>query len=520
MRPLHTLALFCSVLILISTSCDQQKSRPYIRIPQLGTLHGPIMAYCSMDFLDQSNVDIEGQYLPHVVNCENGGAGFEALKSQAVAARSYLYYKLNEYGSIGDSQSDQVYTCGREPGPQHYAAVEATSGEVLTYQDAVIAAFYVAGAIPSPPLCIGVDGDSDQYNTERYVTYNEGRSGDQVEQSTIGWVDPANIYNRGCQSQNGASCLADLGITYRQILSFYYGEDITIERTEGPCILPEELGGHMAGAEMVGAETAGVVMAGAEMTGGELSNPESGTEVYIPNAGQDHISAGEEAANDSNEEEVNSLEQVPLSLSPCKLDSSDELYSIFEMCSWIKCIDQQSHQSLETGVSLICGDDQTCTAGWSFESAVDQHYAFYLNVSDNTVRPDMITYQLSTNDGVQLDNRLSIPEVGEILLGWAQLGPSSKVNIKISNNCGIGQVGIESLRVVVVSSQRVASNSRIGSILHSTPSSSGGASCHSGNPMNVSKLNQTIILLGLISVFGLLRQYVYRVIHFMYSLKS
>ena len=81
-------------------------------------------------------------------------------------------------------------------------------GEVLSYQDEVIAAFYVAGATPSSPMCIANASDPDPYNTERYVTYNQGLSGDQVNQTSLGWVDQGNIYNRGCKSQNGAACLS------------------------------------------------------------------------------------------------------------------------------------------------------------------------------------------------------------------------------------------------------------------------------------------------------------------------
>src|SRR5690242_6309517 len=40
-------------------------------------------------------LDVDGQYLPQVVCCENGGAPDEALKAQAVMARSYLAYKVS-----------------------------------------------------------------------------------------------------------------------------------------------------------------------------------------------------------------------------------------------------------------------------------------------------------------------------------------------------------------------------------------------------------------------------------------
>jgi hypothetical protein len=86
---------------------------------------------------------------PTSIACENGGADFAALQAQAVAARSYLYYKIGREGRIGDGQGDQVYSCGRGPGQEHIDAAASTAGQVLTYHDAVIAAFYVAGAIPS-----------------------------------------------------------------------------------------------------------------------------------------------------------------------------------------------------------------------------------------------------------------------------------------------------------------------------------------------------------------------------------
>jgi hypothetical protein len=207
-------------------------------------------------------VDVETDYLPRVVNCENGAAAPAALEAQAVAARSYLYYKLAREGSVGDGTGDQVYTCGREPGPEHFAAVEATSGRVLRYQDTQVAAFYVAGALQLPPGCTG--GTDDPTATEMWVTYNEGRSGDDVIQTMLGFVDPANHANRGCMSQNGGDCLAEAGYDVDSILRFYYGDDIGIEQAEGPCVEP------MAGAPDAGpgGEDPGDAASGCAIGGG------------------------------------------------------------------------------------------------------------------------------------------------------------------------------------------------------------------------------------------------------------
>lgn len=198
----------------------------------------PLAAYCTATVNGVGTVDVETDYLPHVIQCENGSAPLEALKAQAVAARTYLYYKLDTSGSINDGTSDQVFSCGANPLPQHIQAVQDTAGEVLTYSGVTICAFYVAGGIPSASDCVWSPGDSDPTSTEHYVTYNWGLSGGGIEQTSLGWVSPSNTYNRGCKSQNGASCLADQGWGYQDILKFYYGMDIGFEQATGSCVAP------------------------------------------------------------------------------------------------------------------------------------------------------------------------------------------------------------------------------------------------------------------------------------------
>lgn len=209
--------------------------------PDVGTRVQALDAYCTATVNTQAGtrqLDVETDYLPHVVTCENGNADQAALEAQAVAARSYLYYRLDRTGDIGDGQSDQVYTCARQPGPQHIAAAADTAGLVLRYPPDTaatqVAAFYVAGALPDATTCHG--GPNDPTNTERYVTYNEGRSGADVIQTTLGFVSPTNYANRGCMSQNGSDCLSEQGRSFDEILRFYYGEDIVIERAVGPCV--------------------------------------------------------------------------------------------------------------------------------------------------------------------------------------------------------------------------------------------------------------------------------------------
>jgi len=197
----------------------------------IGTTREPLTAKCQANVTGIGQLDTETEYLPNVVHCENGGAPFEALKAQAIAARTFLYYKLETAGSIGDGQGDQVYSCGSTANALQRKAVLDTAGIVLRYKQQTIASFYVAGGAASAPTCIGGSA-----TTEHYVTYNQGLSGTALHQTTLGWVSATNTRNRGCMSQLGSRCLATAGKTAEQILHFYYGADIVLETAAGPCV--------------------------------------------------------------------------------------------------------------------------------------------------------------------------------------------------------------------------------------------------------------------------------------------
>jgi MYXO-CTERM domain-containing protein len=197
----------------------------------LGTTREPLTAHCQANVTGIGTLDTETQYLPNVVHCENGGAPFEALKAQAIAARTFLYYKLETAGSIGDGQGDQVYSCGSTANALQKKAVLDTAGIVLRYKQQTIASFYVAGGAATAPACIGGSA-----TTEHYVTYNQGLSGAALHQTTLGWVSTTNTRNRGCMSQLGSRCLATAGQTAAEILRFYYGADIALEVATGPCV--------------------------------------------------------------------------------------------------------------------------------------------------------------------------------------------------------------------------------------------------------------------------------------------
>jgi hypothetical protein len=196
-----------------------------------GSVGEPLAADCTASVKGQGTLDVEAVYLPDVVHCENGGAPLESLKAQAIAARTYLYYKLETAGTITDGQGDQVYSCGSHATALEKQAVLETAGQVLRYSGVTIAAFYVAGGASSPPACH--DASS---STSADVTYNAGKRGAGVTQTPLGLVNPTNLRNRGCMSQLGSRCLAKQGSDHLAILRFYYGDDIELVQATGPCV--------------------------------------------------------------------------------------------------------------------------------------------------------------------------------------------------------------------------------------------------------------------------------------------
>lgn len=216
----------------------------------LGITGSPLFAQFTarsvINVTGSGNVATETDYVPNVCNCENGAASFEALKAQAVAARTFAYYKMNLQGFINDGTSDQVYSCAGSAGPLHHAAAAATEREILYVfdnlpptGDVLIASFYVAGAKPSGPFnpanpgIIVEPGDSDPTNTEKWVTYTyaNGLIGGNNTGTPLGFQgNPRNPNwpNRGAKSQNGADYLSDNSIHYLDILKYYYGADIQL----------------------------------------------------------------------------------------------------------------------------------------------------------------------------------------------------------------------------------------------------------------------------------------------------
>ncbi len=199
-------------------------------------------APCTINVQGYGEVDLENDYIPNVIACENGDAPPEALRAAAIMARGFAYYKVRveRVSSVRNSEADQVYRCSYRPGgagPEHYAAARATTGQHLQWEGNIIAPFYVAGNVPPNPSaadpinsCNGAGGSRDA-GTEGRVTYNYGKFGCDIEMTTLGLVTNdcrRNPHNRGAASQNGQSCLANFGWNSTQMLEYYFGADIEV----------------------------------------------------------------------------------------------------------------------------------------------------------------------------------------------------------------------------------------------------------------------------------------------------
>jgi MYXO-CTERM domain-containing protein len=226
--------LGCALFALACGGAPEDRPEPLGQVSEAAVKAPLASAYCNVVVEGKGTKSMEDDYLPRVITCENGGANLQALKAQAIAARSVAYYNMATKGSICDSQGCQVYTCGAAPSAKAYQAVKETAGMYLSYASTLTYGFYVAGdSKVAPPGCI--DGYS---TTTKWITYNEGKTGADVKQTTLGYVSyPIFGQNRGCMGQWGARCLENnRGYDWMKILQFYYGADIQVLTATGPCV--------------------------------------------------------------------------------------------------------------------------------------------------------------------------------------------------------------------------------------------------------------------------------------------
>lgn len=158
------------------------------------------------------------EYLMGVVPSEMPSKwNVEAHKAQAIAARSYALANLNKRGSRGydlkDTPHDQAYGGASSETPQTTRAVLSTRGEVLTYDNKIIPAYYHASS------------------------GGKTNSAGEVWNHDLPYIQSVDGYDWGVKkkghgvgmSQYGANNLANKGFSARQILSYFY-KDVHFSR--------------------------------------------------------------------------------------------------------------------------------------------------------------------------------------------------------------------------------------------------------------------------------------------------
>ncbi|MBR5305133.1 MAG: SpoIID/LytB domain-containing protein [Candidatus Gastranaerophilales bacterium] len=179
---------------------------------------GDIIIYNIQNSLTVVNSLPLEEYLLGVVPSEMPSKwNIEAHKAQAIAARSYALANLNKRGSKGydlkDTPQDQAYGGASSETPQTTRAVLSTRGEVLTYDNKIIPAYYHASA------------------------GGKTLSAGQVWNHDLPYIQSVNSYDWGTRksghgvgmSQHGANNLANKGFSAREILSYFY-KDIRFSR--------------------------------------------------------------------------------------------------------------------------------------------------------------------------------------------------------------------------------------------------------------------------------------------------
>lgn len=154
-------------------------------------------------------------YLKGVVPAEIGKLnhpGMEALKAQAVAARTYALFcmgqnKDKEY-DLESTVADQIYSGAEVEDPLVNQAIKLTKGKVLTYEGKLVCAYYHANCggkteyiekvwdKPKQPYLIQVDDDDFCSWSKNYI-WEESWTKDILEENVKIFLDSLQISPKG-----------------------------------------------------------------------------------------------------------------------------------------------------------------------------------------------------------------------------------------------------------------------------------------------------------------------------------
>jgi stage II sporulation protein D len=154
--------------------------------------------------------------------------GYEALKAQAVAARTYAIRNLGSYGSLGfdlcDTPRCQVYGGLSAERGESNRAVEETRGEVGLYKGKLINALYTS-------TCGGMTEDVQNVfegQAQPYLKSTECAYEKQPEGILESRPMPS-IWMNGRSIERDAAILAGLGIISRETDPSYFGEAVPVD---------------------------------------------------------------------------------------------------------------------------------------------------------------------------------------------------------------------------------------------------------------------------------------------------
>ena len=164
---------------------------------------------------EQAVMDLE-EYLCGVVPSEiSDSSPMEALKAQAIAARTFALSRIRAGAKMDDTANCQAFRSERMESPNSRRAIEETGGMVLMYNGQLVRAFYSAsnGGITKR------SGDVWSTHFPYYVSKND--EWDEAARK----ANPSIRASHGVgMSQVGAVYAARQGYSYSEILAFYYEE--------------------------------------------------------------------------------------------------------------------------------------------------------------------------------------------------------------------------------------------------------------------------------------------------------
>lgn len=179
------------------------------------------------------------EYVAGVVKNENGGAGIEGLKTQAILARTYVLKVTNNCTtSINNSESQQTFSPATED--IYIQAANETAGQVLSYNGELVSTYYASypqagyNGFPSFPACGSVDCDSENCTTTFYKMPNVEpfTFTMPIRNSQGNYWNGAHLQNQSghCYgfSQVAGRYLESTGVDHIGMINTFYSEGVVI----------------------------------------------------------------------------------------------------------------------------------------------------------------------------------------------------------------------------------------------------------------------------------------------------